>query len=241
MRAPGPGRMWLPRYVPVWDFVRALRRDACVQRTTSKGQIRTGCRWAFPVARSPPAHPPWNPIVTLILASRPNVYSSSSLDRMAARREDAAWIEQQLVESGHAVRAGLAQPQPGARPGRGRAGGGVRLRRGGRRVAHAERPVGLPRHARRAGGVRRRCQRGRRPGAAAARIGWQIRRPALGRLGRAAAGGVGPGACARADALARAAPVLRRVRRRVRRALGRPRDGHAPPARRSISRAPIPR
>jgi NAD+ diphosphatase len=36
-------------------------------------------------------------IVTVILASRPNVYSSSSLDRVATRREDAAWIERQLV------------------------------------------------------------------------------------------------------------------------------------------------
>jgi NAD+ diphosphatase len=35
--------------------------------------------------------------VTVILASRPNVYSSSSLDRVAARREDHAWIEQQLA------------------------------------------------------------------------------------------------------------------------------------------------
>jgi NAD+ diphosphatase len=34
--------------------------------------------------------------VTLILASRPNVYSSSPLDRVGERREDAAWIEQQL-------------------------------------------------------------------------------------------------------------------------------------------------
>jgi NAD+ diphosphatase len=32
--------------------------------------------------------------VTLILASRPNVYSSSPLDRIASRREDTAWIEQ---------------------------------------------------------------------------------------------------------------------------------------------------
>jgi len=31
--------------------------------------------------------------VTLILASRPNVYSSSPLDRATARRDDAAWIE----------------------------------------------------------------------------------------------------------------------------------------------------
>ncbi len=36
------------------------------------------------------------PNVTLILASRPNVYSSSPLDRIATRREDHAWIEQQL-------------------------------------------------------------------------------------------------------------------------------------------------
>jgi NAD+ diphosphatase len=34
--------------------------------------------------------------VTLILASRPNVYSSSPLDRIAARREDADWIAAQL-------------------------------------------------------------------------------------------------------------------------------------------------
>ena len=34
--------------------------------------------------------------VTLILASRPNVYSSSPLDRIGARREDAAWIEEKL-------------------------------------------------------------------------------------------------------------------------------------------------
>jgi NAD+ diphosphatase len=34
--------------------------------------------------------------VTPIMASRPNVYSSSSLDRVAARREDTAWIHGQL-------------------------------------------------------------------------------------------------------------------------------------------------
>ena len=34
--------------------------------------------------------------MTLILASRPNVYSSSPLDRIATRREDHVWIEQQL-------------------------------------------------------------------------------------------------------------------------------------------------
>lgn len=34
--------------------------------------------------------------MTLILASRQNVYSSSPLDRIGARREDAAWIEQRL-------------------------------------------------------------------------------------------------------------------------------------------------
>jgi NAD+ diphosphatase len=34
--------------------------------------------------------------VTLILASRPNVYSLSPLDRIGTRREDHAWIEQQL-------------------------------------------------------------------------------------------------------------------------------------------------
>ncbi len=34
--------------------------------------------------------------MTLILASRPNVYSSSPLDRIATRREDHEWIERQL-------------------------------------------------------------------------------------------------------------------------------------------------
>jgi len=33
----------------------------------------------------------------LILASRPNVYSSSPLDRVGTRREDAAWIEERLT------------------------------------------------------------------------------------------------------------------------------------------------
>lgn len=36
--------------------------------------------------------------MTLILASRPNVYSSSPLDRIASRREDTAWIEQALLD-----------------------------------------------------------------------------------------------------------------------------------------------
>lgn len=34
--------------------------------------------------------------MTLIIASRPNVYSSSPLDRIATRREDHAWIAEQL-------------------------------------------------------------------------------------------------------------------------------------------------
>jgi len=38
--------------------------------------------------------------VTLILATRANVYSSSPLDRIATRREDHAWIEQQLSHPG---------------------------------------------------------------------------------------------------------------------------------------------
>ncbi len=38
--------------------------------------------------------------MTLILASRPNVYSCSPLDRIATRREDHAWIEQQLHDPG---------------------------------------------------------------------------------------------------------------------------------------------
>jgi len=37
--------------------------------------------------------------VTLILASRPNVYSSSPLDRIATRREDSAWIEERLAQA----------------------------------------------------------------------------------------------------------------------------------------------
>src|ERR1700748_2990647 len=39
------------------------------------------------------AHP-----VTLILASRPNVYSSSPLDRIATRREDPEWIAIKMVD-----------------------------------------------------------------------------------------------------------------------------------------------
>jgi NAD+ diphosphatase len=38
------------------------------------------------------------PVVTLILASRPNVYSSSPLDRAGHKREDAAWIERKLAD-----------------------------------------------------------------------------------------------------------------------------------------------
>ena len=34
--------------------------------------------------------------MTFIIASRPNVYSSSPLDRAATKREDTAWIEQRL-------------------------------------------------------------------------------------------------------------------------------------------------
>ncbi len=34
--------------------------------------------------------------MTLILATRANVYSSSPLDRIATRREDVAWINEQL-------------------------------------------------------------------------------------------------------------------------------------------------
>ncbi len=37
--------------------------------------------------------------MTLILASRPNVYSCSPLDRIASRREDHAWIQAQLRNS----------------------------------------------------------------------------------------------------------------------------------------------
>jgi len=50
------------------------------------------------MARSLPSRTPsvTDNAVTLILASRPNVYSSSPLDRIASRREDHAWIEQQL-------------------------------------------------------------------------------------------------------------------------------------------------
>ncbi|MBO0712317.1 MAG: NAD(+) diphosphatase [Acetobacteraceae bacterium] len=39
------------------------------------------------------------PTVTVILASRPNVYSGSPLNRVAERREDAAWIEQALRDA----------------------------------------------------------------------------------------------------------------------------------------------
>ena len=61
----------------------------CEVRVVAEGRSA----WHRRVADETPAeYPP----VTLILASRPNVYSSSPLDRIAARREDHAWIEQQL-------------------------------------------------------------------------------------------------------------------------------------------------
>ncbi len=41
---------------------------------------------------------PTDKLVTLILASRPNVYSSSPLDRAGLRREDAAWIAERLED-----------------------------------------------------------------------------------------------------------------------------------------------
>src|SRR5690349_17824919 len=36
--------------------------------------------------------------MTLIIASRPNIYSGSPLDRAAERRDDAAWIEAALAD-----------------------------------------------------------------------------------------------------------------------------------------------
>jgi WhiB family redox-sensing transcriptional regulator len=47
--------------------------------------------------------------VTFILASRPNVYSSSPLDRIGAKREDAAWIEQRLHDPDTLFVQGAAQ------------------------------------------------------------------------------------------------------------------------------------
>ena len=61
-----------------------------------------GCRRPPRVARfAQPINPrKTDSIVTLILATRANVYSSSPLDRIATRREDHAWIEQQLSHPG---------------------------------------------------------------------------------------------------------------------------------------------
>lgn len=53
----------------------------------------------MPPSRIAVTNEPWKPSqVTLILASRPNVYSSSPLDRIATRREDPAWIAEKLAD-----------------------------------------------------------------------------------------------------------------------------------------------
>lgn len=67
---------------------------SCFDKARCRGWLREGLPRGTVIHSLPP---PWKPIVTLILASRPNVYSSSSLDRVATRREDSVWIEQQLV------------------------------------------------------------------------------------------------------------------------------------------------
>lgn len=53
-----------------------------------------GCRTPVRVARSAPYAGPDD--VTRILASRPNAYTGSPLDRAAARRDDSAWIAAML-------------------------------------------------------------------------------------------------------------------------------------------------
>ena len=92
--------------------------------------------------------------MTLILASRPNVYSSSPLDRVGTRREDAAWIAERLADpdtlfvpvwrNRNLVR-GMDEGAPEAVYISGDAATALRM---------AERPMGLPRPAGRPCGVR---------------------------------------------------------------------------------------
>jgi hypothetical protein len=102
--------------------------------------------------------------VTLILASRPNVYSSSPLDRVGERREDTAWIEQQfhhpdtlfvpVWRSRNLIR-GMDDGSPEAVFVSGE-------------IPHTWRALGVSRHAWRTGRVRGGHQHGGRSGAAAA-------------------------------------------------------------------------
>jgi NAD+ diphosphatase len=58
---------------------------------------RTGCPAEWRVAPSG-TNELRKPHVTLILASRPNVYSSSPIDRIVSRREDPTWIAERLID-----------------------------------------------------------------------------------------------------------------------------------------------
>ena len=126
--------------------------------------------------------------MTLILASRPNVYSSSPLDRIATRREDPAWIAEKLADpdtlfvpvwrTKNLVR-GTDDGEPEAVYISGEMAHTLRMEQDGpwAFLGHPGRPRGLrPRHLRH-----------RRPGAVAARVPRLLRRSALRRLGRAAA------------------------------------------------------
>ena len=184
-------------------------------KSRQAGVGHESCLPPQPMAPSPQDHPlPRNAPVTLILASRPNVYSSSPLDRIATRREDPAWIAEKLATRTRLFVPVWRDQKPRPRHRRRQPGSRLYLRRDGPRAAHPGRTLGVPRHPRRPRCVRHRHQRHRRPGPVAAGIARHLRRPALRRLGRAAARGLGAGPCARPDALAPAAQFLRRLRQR---------------------------
>ena len=159
------------------------------------------------VARSAARRPPpWTPTVTLILASRPE---RLFLQLARPRRDEAR---------GHRLdRATAPDPEPcSCRSGatatwcaaleEGDPEAVYHLRRGGRRAAHAGGPWALlgmqGEHAVFAVDISTADD----PVPLLPESARKIRRSALRRLGRAAAGGGGAGACARPDALARAAP-----------------------------------
>ena len=127
------------------------------------------------MARSAPQPPARDPVVTLILASRPNVYSSSPLDRAGVRREDSAWIEHRLADpdtlfvpvwrNRNLVR-GMDAGTPEAVFISGETAAQLRMHGG---------PWAFLGMQGEQAGLRRRYQHRRRPGAAAAGIARQVR------------------------------------------------------------------
>ena len=87
------------------------------------------------------------PLVTLILASRPNVYSSSPLDRIATRREDPAWIAEKLADPDTLFVPVWRTRNLVRNTERRQSGSRLYLRRNGPHLADAGRALGVPWHS----------------------------------------------------------------------------------------------